>query len=44
MDHASQPSRAVLVFCRINKIPHQIVETRIAKGEVTEIYIQHHSP
>lgn len=34
LDHASQPSRAVLVFCKINKIPFELVETRIAKMEV----------
>ena len=35
LDHASQPSRAVLVFCKINKIPFELVETRIAKMEVS---------
>jgi glutathione S-transferase len=44
IDHASQPSRAILVFCRINKIAHDIVETRINKGEVLNIYIQHLAP
>jgi glutathione S-transferase len=44
IDHASQPSRAILVFCRINKIPHEIVETRITKGEVSRLYIQHLTP
>ena len=34
LDHASQPSRAVLVFCKINKIPFELVETRITKMEV----------
>ena len=33
IDHASQPSRAILVFCLINKIPHQVVDTRLMKGE-----------
>ena len=33
IDHASQPSRAILVFCLINKIPHEVVETRIGKAE-----------
>jgi len=35
IDHASQPSRAILVFCLINKIPHEVVETRIGKAEVS---------
>ena len=33
IDWASQPSRAIVAFCRLNKIPHQVVETRIAKGD-----------
>ena len=34
LDHASQPSRALLVFCKINKLPFELIETRIAKLEV----------
>lgn len=31
IDHASQPSRAIVVFCRVANIPHEIVDTRISK-------------
>lgn len=34
IDHASQPSRAVFVFLKINKVPFELVETRISKMEV----------
>lgn len=37
IDHASQPSRAIIVFCKINRIPHEIVELRLAKGQVITI-------
>ena len=33
IDYASQPSRAVLIFCLINKIPHEVVETKIFSGD-----------
>ena len=33
IDWASQPSRAVLSLCRLNDIPHEVVEVRIAKGD-----------
>ena len=33
IDWASQPSRAVMSFCEVNKIPYQIKEVRIFKGE-----------
>ncbi len=33
IDYASQPSRAVLVFCLINKVPHEVVETKIFSGD-----------
>ena len=33
IDYASQPSRAILAFCLLNKIEHTVVETRIAKME-----------
>lgn len=32
VDMMSQPSRAVLAFCKINKIPHEVVLADIAKG------------
>ena len=32
-DYASQPSRAVIAFCKINKIPFTFVETRVGKME-----------
>ena len=32
-DYASQPSRAVIAFCNINKIPFTLVETRVGKME-----------
>lgn len=32
IDYLSQPSRAVLAFCLINNIPHEVVETEIVKG------------
>ena len=31
VDWASQPSRAVVAFCRINKIEHELVVIRISK-------------
>lgn len=31
LDYSSQPSRAVLAFLIINKIPHECIETRISK-------------
>ncbi len=34
IDFISQPSRAVLCLCIINKIPVEIIETRISKMEV----------
>ena len=34
LDYSSQPSRAVWAFMLLNKIPHEIVEIRISKGEV----------
>lgn len=36
-DLGSQPSRAVLCFCKINKIPFEHVEIRLGK-------LQHKSP
>lgn len=33
MDYISQPSRAILAFLLINKIPHEVVETRIIEGK-----------
>jgi glutathione S-transferase len=33
LDYLSQPSRAILAFCKINKIPHTIVEVRIFEGK-----------
>ncbi len=33
IDHLSQPSRAVHLFCLLNKIPFQIVETRVGRGD-----------
>lgn len=32
IDYLSQPSRAVLAFCLINNIPHEVIETEIVKG------------
>ena len=32
-DLMSQPSRAVPLFCRAAKIPHELTELRIQKGE-----------
>lgn len=36
IDMASQPSRAVLAFCRLNKIPHDTKIVAIRKGEHLE--------
>lgn len=33
-DHMSQPSRAVLAFCHITKVPFRLVEIRVLRGEV----------
>ena len=33
IDWASQPSRAVVSLCEVNKIPFEIKEVRIFKGE-----------
>ena len=33
IDHGSQPSRAVLAFCKFNQIEHEIIETRIFTGD-----------
>ena len=33
IDYLSQPSRAILAFCLLNKIPHEIKQIRIFKGE-----------
>lgn len=32
-DYASQPSRAVIAFCKINNIPFTFIETRVGKRE-----------
>ena len=32
IDYLSQPSRAVLAFCLVNEIPHEVKETRIFTG------------
>jgi glutathione S-transferase len=32
-DYGSQPSRAVYVFCKINKVPFEFKEVRIFKME-----------
>lgn len=34
LDYSSQPSRAVLAFLLLNKIPHELIEIRISKREV----------
>ena len=33
VDMASQPARAILGFCRVNKINHEVKEVKIRKGE-----------
>lgn len=33
VDFISQPSRAVLAFCKFNNIPHEVIETRVLKGQ-----------
>lgn len=33
VDMVSQPSRAVVLLCRVNKIPVEISLTRLARGE-----------
>jgi len=33
VDYSSQPSRAVAAFCKLIKIPHEVKEIRVAKGE-----------
>lgn len=33
IDWVSGPCRAVLTFCQINNIPHNIVETRLNKKQ-----------
>lgn len=33
IDHLSQPSRAVHMFCLLNKIPFEIKETRLGRGD-----------
>jgi glutathione S-transferase len=32
-DWASQPSRAVVAFCKINKIPYEFKEIRVGLGQ-----------
>jgi glutathione S-transferase len=34
IDYMSQPSRAVWALCLIAKIPHEVIETKIAKLEM----------
>ena len=36
IDYASQPSRAIIAFCNINSIPHEVKEIRISKGQHRE--------
>eukprot|EP00347_Sterkiella_histriomuscorum_P004098 403361759 len=39
IDWASQPSRSVVAFCKINKIPHELKIIRVGKGQhLTEDY------
>ena len=33
LDWMSQPSRALVAFCLMNKIPYEVVETKIAEGK-----------
>jgi len=33
LDWMSQPSRAIIAFCLMNKIPYEVVETKIAEGK-----------
>lgn len=33
LDWMSQPSRALVAFCLLNKIPYEVVETKIAEGK-----------
>jgi hypothetical protein len=35
IDYGSQPSRAVLAFCLLNKIPAEIIEISVFSGAVT---------
>jgi len=34
IDFSSQPSRALWAFMLLNNIPHELIETRLSKGEV----------
>ncbi len=31
---ASQPSRFVLIYCKLNDIPHEVIATSVLKGDV----------
>jgi len=35
IDYGSQPSRAVLALCIINKIPHEVIHISIMEGKVS---------
>ena len=37
IDYMSQPSRAVLAVCLLGKIPHEVIEVQIIKGEVKRL-------
>lgn len=41
IDYISQPSRAVLIFCKLTGIPFEVVETRINKKEHQAKYYEH---
>ena len=34
IDYLSQPSRAVYAVCLLGKIPLEVIETRLGKGQV----------
>lgn len=34
IDYTSQPSRFVVLYCEINKIPYKLVNTSVLKGDV----------
>lgn len=43
-DHFSQPSRSVILFVNINKLPHTFISTTVFSGQVFHNLIQNRSP
>lgn len=38
LDYSSQPSRAVWAFMLLNRIPHELIETRLSRGQVLSFF------